>query len=216
VARVGALLLSLLLSVGAYAAEITGEVKTQGAKRAGATFVYAEPLEPRAVRPGRFTMKQWEKEITPHVLVIPAGSTVDFPNQDPIFHNVFSRSRPGEFDLGLYRAGASKSVTFSSVNTYRVFCNIHPQMTAVIQVVPTSYIAEVDKSGHYRLEAPAGKYRVTAWSERAAQPSSVEVTVASAGATVPALTLDESKYVELPHKNKYGQDYPATYDGAKH
>src|SRR5438105_4984429 len=129
----------LLLVCSAHAAEITGEVKTQGTKRGGATFVYAEALEAKPVRPGRFTMKQWEKELTPHVLVIPAGSTVDFPNQDPIFHNVFSRSRPGEFDLGLYRAGASKSVTFSSANTYRVFCNIHPQMTAVIQVVPTSY-----------------------------------------------------------------------------
>src|SRR5256885_2267973 len=95
----------LLLVCFAHAAEITGEVKTPGTKRSGATFIYAEPVEPKPVRPGRFTMKQWEKELTPHVLVIPAGSTIDFPNQDPIFHNVFSRSRPGEFDLGLYRAG---------------------------------------------------------------------------------------------------------------
>ena len=192
----------LVLAVAAQAAEIAGTVKVVGRKGEVPTYVYAEPLEGgAAAKPGRFTMKQLNKQITPHVLVIPVGSTVDFDNQDPILHNIFTKQKPGEFDLGLYKT--SKPVTFKTANTYRVFCNIHPEMTAVIHVVPTSYIAEVGADGRYKLEVPAGKYRVTAWSERAAPA----VAEAAAGGAGPALTLDESRYVELPHKNKFGKDY---------
>lgn len=193
----------LFLSVAAQAAEIAGTVQAAGRKGAVPTYVWAEPLEGKApANPGRFTMKQVNKQITPRVLVIPVGSTVNFDNQDPILHNIFSKTKPGEFDLGLYKT--SKPVTFKTANTYRVFCNIHPEMTAVIVVAPTAYIAEVDAGGRYKLEVPAGKYRVTAWSERAAAAVSAE---AAAGGAGPALTLDESKYVELPHKNKFGKDY---------
>lgn len=193
----------LLAAAVAPAAELKGEVKAAGRNGSVPTYVYAEPLGGgAAVKPGHFTMKQVNKQLTPHVLVVPAGSTVDFSNEDPIMHNIFSKTKPGDFDLGLYKT--SKPVVFKSSNTYRVFCNIHPEMTGVILVVPTSYIAEVDATGHYRLELPAGKYRVTAWSERATAPVTAE---AAAGGSPPPLTLDESKYVELPHKNKFGKDY---------
>jgi plastocyanin len=195
----------LLLVAAAHAAELAGEVKVTGRNGSVPTYVYAEPLGgAAAVKPGHFTMKQANKELTPHVLVVPVGSTVDFDNQDPILHNIFSKTKPGEFDLGLYKT--SKPVVFAHASVYRVFCNIHPEMTAVILVVATSYIAEADGSGRYRLDLPAGKYRVTAWSERAAAPATAEVTVGGSG-NPPALTLDESKYVELPHKNKFGKDY---------
>lgn len=193
----------LLAAAAAQAAELKGEVKVVGRSAAVPTYVWAEPLGGgAAVKPGRFTMKQVNKDFTPHVLVVPVGSTVDFSNEDTVLHNIFTKTKPGEFDLGLYKT--SKPVTFKTANTYRVFCNIHPAMTAVILVVPTSHIAEVDAKGHYRLDVPAGKYRVTAWSERAAAPVTVE---AAAGGNAPALTLDESKYLELPHKNKFGKDY---------
>jgi plastocyanin len=204
-----------LLAGAAPAAQVTGQVKIvgQGKRSPARTVVYAESLTgSAAVRPGRFKLTQQNKSFAPRVLAVPAGSTVDFPNLDPIFHNVFSMSRPGAFDLGLYRAGASKSRVFSEPATYRVFCNIHPQMTAVILVLPTSHIVQMDGGGSYRLELPPGRYRLTAWSERA-QPATAEVTVADAAAAMPDLTLDESKYVELPHKNKFGQDYSKTaYD----
>ena len=188
------------------AAELKGEVKVAGRNGSVPTYVYAEPLGGGApVKPGHFTMKQVNKELRPHVLVVPVGSTVDFSNEDTVMHNIFSLTKPGAFDLGLYKT--SKPVVLKNANTYRVFCNIHPQMTGVIVVVPTSYIAEVDANGHYRLELPAGKYRVTAWSERAAAPATVPVTVAGSTASAPELALDESKYVELPHKNKFGKDY---------
>ena len=82
------------------------------------------------IPPHRYVMEQKDKHFKPHVLAIPVGAAVDFPNHDPIFHNVFSLSGPQPFDLGLYRAGESRPRTFTTPGTYRVFCNIHPQMTA--------------------------------------------------------------------------------------
>jgi len=198
--------------------DVTGRIRVTG-RPAGAsvtTIVYAEPLDGRApARPRRAKLVQHNKSFEPHVVALPAGSTVDFPNQDLIFHNVFSLSPPMPFDLGLYRAGASKSRVFAEPATYRVFCNIHPQMTAILLVLPTPFIADVDAAGAYKLAVPRGRYRVTVWSERG-KPVSTEITVGAGGATVPELTLDESGYVELPHKNKYGQDYTSSaYDPTK-
>lgn len=210
-----------LLAIGVPAATsrgvatIRGEVtltdgaagKTQPGARA---VVYAEPLDGVAPkRPGRFTLTQKGKAFSPRLLVVPVGSTVDFPNEDLIFHNVFSLSTPAPFDLGLYRAGASKSRTFAQAGLYRVFCNIHPQMTALIAVVPTSHMATTDAAGAFSLELPAGRYRVTAVSERGAvgaQPQ--QVNAGETGAESVTLLVDESQ-VPVKHKNKFGQDYAA-------
>lgn len=198
----------------AYAHEVTGKATAIGRTDTSVkTIVYAERLD-ASVRPRakKATLSQKSKSFTPHIVAVPAGSTVDFPNLDPVFHNVFSLSAPAPFDLGLYRAGASKTKQFMQAATYRVFCNIHPEMTAVLLVLPTDLITEADSGGMWRLDLPPGRYRITAWSERS-QPATVEITVGSGPLTVPELSLDESKFVELPHKNKLGQDYPkAPYD----
>lgn len=179
------------------------------------TVVYAVSLDgPTPTRPGHYRLAQKNKSFVPHILPIPAGSTVDFPNEDPIFHNVFSLAHPGPFDMGLYRAGASKSHVFPQPATYNVFCNIHPQMSAVILVLPTSFITETDNSGNYRLNLPPGHYRVTAWAE-ASTPVTTQVEVSNAPATVAELTLDVLTVQVPPHKNKYGQDYSETYDPMK-
>ncbi len=200
-------------------AEVSGRVVAVGRPNSArvTAIVYLELLDGHTpVRPGHYQLAQKNKSFVPNVLAIPAGSTVDFPNQDPIFHNVFSKSSPAPFDLGLYRAGASKSRVFAQPAVYRIFCNIHSEMTAVILVLPTSYITQADASGAYRLDIPPGKYRVTAWSERA-QPASVEITVAGSSVPAPQLTLDESHYVAVPHLNKFGLPYPATeYDPLNH
>ncbi len=191
---------------------VSGRVRVSGraAGTVSPTVVYAQPLDGTpAVQPRRATLKQINKSFQPRVVVVPTGSTIEFPNADPIFHNVFSLSPPQQFDLGLYRSGASKSQVFKEPAVYRVFCNIHPQMAAVILVVPTSYIAEVDAAGNYKLDLPAGRYRVTAWSERA-DPVSVEATISAAAAALPDLTLDETKPVSTVHTNKFGQEYPKT------
>jgi len=152
------------------------------------------------------TLTQKDKAFRPRVLVVPMGSTVEFPNLDAIFHNVFSLSAPAPFDLGLYRGGASKRRVFSEPATYRVFCNIHPQMTALLAVVPSPYFALAER-GAFRLDVPAGAYRVTVFSERAA-PVTADVRVGAGGTTAPDVTLDESRFVPTDHTNKYGQPYP--------
>jgi len=209
-------LLIAWFAISAAGVEVTGKVQTigRGNRTPAITIVYAESLDGQtAAKPGRYKLAQKDKAFSPRILAVPVGSTVDFPNHDPIFHNVFSLSRPAPFDLGLYEAGTSKSRTFREPAIYRVFCNIHPQMTAVILVLPTSFITEAASSGSYRFDLPPGRYRITAWSERA-QPASAEVTVPASGlAAVPGLSLDESKFVELRHQNKYGLDYPkSAYD----
>jgi plastocyanin len=212
------LILAALACPPAAGSEITGKVRVMGrAPRAEVTtIVYAERLDSRIpAGPKHFKLLQKNKSFSPRVLAVPTGSSVEFTNQDLIFHNVFSLSPPGPFDLGLYRAGQSKTRTFGEPALYRVFCNIHPQMTALILVVPTPYIAEADAAGAYRLDLPPGRYRLTAWSERAKE-AIADVTVSSEATTAPDLALDESKFVELPHKNKYGEEYPkAAYEDKK-
>ncbi len=197
------------------AATVTGhvDVKTAAGTSVTSSVVYAEPLDRAApLRPVTARIVQKEKGFSPQVLVVPVGSTVEFPNLDPIFHNVFSLSPPAPFDLGLYRAGEVKQRTFTQTGGYRVFCNIHPQMTALIVVAPTPYVTMTGADGRYSFDLPAGIYRVTARSDRAA-PVSVEMTVGPGAAAVPELTLDESRYVASAHKNKFGQDYPVgTYE----
>lgn len=195
----------------ALAGPLSGMVLTTTAAgaRAATVVVYAEPMDvapPR--RPGRFRMEQKEKTFRPPVLAIPVGSTVDFPNDDPIFHNVFSLSSPEPFDLGLYRSGESRSRTFTAAAAYRVFCNIHPQMSALIVVVPTPYVTLAGSDGRYVLDLPPGRYRVTALSDRARAVTAEVVSTAGASAA-PDLALDESAWVAIPHRNKHGQEYPA-------
>jgi plastocyanin len=193
------------------AGSVTGIVRstTRAGTTAATAVVYAEPVDTAAARtPRRLILAQKNKTFQPRVLAAPLGSTVDFPNNDGLYHNVFSLSGPQPFDLGLYRAGDSRSRTFTAPGIYRVFCNIHPQMSAVIVVAPTSFIAVAGPDGRYTLDLPPGRFRVTATSERAS-PVSVEISSTQGASSVPDMTLDESSWVLTPHKNKFGKDYPA-------
>jgi plastocyanin len=199
------------LAVQVEAGTLGGVVTTRTAPGATAApvIVYAEPLDAAAPRrPGTFTLTQKHRAFSPPVLAVPVGSTIDFPNADPVFHNVFSLSPPEPFDLGLYRSGASKTRTFTRAGTYRVFCNIHPEMTAFVVVVPTPWVTLAAGDGRFTLDLPPGRYRLTALSERA-RPAQAEVTVGPGATAAPPLALDESAFVAAPHRNKHGQDYPA-------
>lgn len=204
----------VVLATGSSLAEagpVTGTIRTltREGTAASAALVYAEPLDaPVPKRAATFTLTQKDKTFRPQILAVPVGSTVDFPNEDPIFHNVFSLSWPQPFDLGLYRAGATRSRTFTQAGEYRVFCNIHPQMTALILVVGTPYVTRPGADGKFVLDLPPGRYRLTAVSSRA-KPATSEVTSTTGTVDAPALTLDESTWVETRHKNKHGQEYPA-------
>jgi plastocyanin len=201
----------LMAATPAGAGPVSGVVRTVA--RAGVApataVVYAEAIDAAAARASRrFTLAQKNKTFQPRVLAVPVGSTVDFPNNDGIFHNVFSLSGPQPFDLGLYRAGETRMRTFTAPGTYRVFCNIHPQMTAMIVVAPGGFTALATPDGRFTLDLPPGRYRVTALSERAS-PVSVEATSTMGASTMPELTLDESAWAFAQHKNKFGKDYPA-------
>jgi plastocyanin len=200
-----------LSAVTAHAGPVSGTVRTltrQGAAPSP-VVVYAEPIESAAPRrSGKLTLSQKNKAFQPRVLAVPVGSTVEFPNNDQIFHNVFSLSAPQPFDLGLYRAGQTRERTFTAAGTYRVFCNIHPQMTALVVVVPTPYTTLAGADGRYVLDLPPGRYRLTAMSERAA-PVSAEITSAAGATAAQELVVDESAWVLAPHKNKFGQEYPS-------
>jgi plastocyanin len=116
--------------------------------------------------PARAVLDQRNETFVPHVLAITTGTTVDFPNSDRIYHNVFSFSKTRTFDLGRYAAGRSKSVRFDRPGIVRVFCEIHSHMNAFILVFNHPYFALTGQDGRYRIEnVPPGSYRVVAWNE---------------------------------------------------
>jgi plastocyanin len=179
---------------------------------ANETLVWLEPAG-RAMRkpPQTFQMMTRGKALVPHVLAIPAGSTVEFPNDDPISHNLFSLSTGNTFDLGLYRRGAGKSHKFDTPGVVNVYCNVHPNMSAVIHVMSTPYYTFADAAGNYALtDIPPGKYHLVAWNEQGGQTTSdVEVSNAGAVSGALALTLDSRNYRITQHMDKNGKPYQA-------
>jgi plastocyanin len=127
--------------------------------------------------PGHVTMDQRNETFVPHVLAITVGTTVDFPNTDRIYHNVFSLSKIARFDLGRYAAGRSKSVRFDKPGIVRVFCDIHSHMNAFILVFSHPFFAVTEPDGRYHIDnVPPGTYSVIAWNEGvASEPRPVTV-----------------------------------------
>jgi plastocyanin len=115
---------------------------------------------------GHAVMDQRNESFVPHVLAITTGTTVDFPNSDRLYHNVFSLSKPKTFDLGRYAAGHSKSIRFDRPGIVRVFCDIHSHMNAYILVFSHPFFALTDSDGRYRIDnVPSGTYGIFAWNE---------------------------------------------------
>jgi len=115
---------------------------------------------------GHAVMDQRNETFVPHVLAIMTGTTVDFPNSDKFYHNVFSLSKTRQFDLGRYAAGNSRPIRFDRAGIVRVFCDIHSHMNAYILVFSHPFYAMTDTDGRYRIEnVPPGSYSVVAWNE---------------------------------------------------
>ena len=157
-----------------------------------------------------FRMAQKDKRFVPSLLVLPVGSMVDFPNLDPWFHNVFSLYRGKRFDLGLYQAGAQKSVRFDKPGVSYLFCNIHPAMSAAIIAVESRRYGVSDARGHVVISGvPEGKYELHVWHENAtpeALKAAERFVEIGDKRTLPAITLAVQP-ASSSHKNKYGKDY---------
>jgi plastocyanin len=160
----------------------------------------------------RITLLQKNKRFDPHVLVVEVGTLVDFPNRDPFFHNVFSLFDGKRFDLGLYEAGSTRSVHLDRPGVCYIFCNIHPEMSAVIVVVNSPYFAVSNASGEFEIpNVPAGRYRLNVWAEHCDPKTlatlSRELTIGDENALLGTIALERSRQVVTTHSNKYGKDY---------
>jgi plastocyanin len=204
------------------AATVNGSVRLLNAGKAtshgdySGVVAWLEPVSGTGapLQLGQFQMAQKKKHFTPPILAIPVGSSVSFPNFDPIYHNAFSNFAGQVFDVGLYPPGGDQKVRFSRPGIVRVFCNIHPTMSAVIVVVDTPYMAVSDPAGSFHIDnVNPGEYRFHVFHERATEQtlSGFEraLTVGGEPVSVPAIEISERDYVPVPHKNKYGKDYPA-------
>src|SRR5580700_9605353 len=157
-------------------------------------------------------MVQRNKSFQPRILVVPAGSMVEFPNRDPFFHNVFSLFEGKRFDLGLYEAGTTRMVRFDRPGISYIFCNIHPEMSAVVITIATPFYAISSGDGLLSLAGvPYGRYILHIWSEgmgpENAQPLTHEITIGENALSLGVIRVPAANGEHIAHKNKYGRDY---------
>jgi plastocyanin len=215
----------VMLAVQAYANDVTVTARvawTEEKSRSVAgnnlanVVLWLVPLD-RASQPVALVPKetprlvQRNKSFEPHIQVVPVGSVVEFPNRDPFFHNVFSLFEGKRFDLGLYEAGTAKDVRFDKAGISYIFCNIHPEMSAVVIALPTPYFGVSDRRGQIVVEhVPTGRYALHMWYE-AALPEEInamtrQILVSENSSTLGVLRLTRAAAPQN-HKNKYGKDY---------
>jgi plastocyanin len=161
----------------------------------------------------QYALIQKGKKFSPHVLVVPTGSSVDFPNLDPFFHNVFSLFNGKRFDLGLYEAHTHRTVQFDREGVSYIFCNIHPEMGAVIVTISTPYYGISKPDGTVILHnVPPGSYRLSVWAENVdnehlnALSRVVEITPQSH--QLGTFQLSTIGDMMSHHRNKFGENYP--------
>jgi plastocyanin len=155
---------------------------------------------------------QKDKQFSPHMVTVTAGTTIEFPNRDPFFHDVFSIYHGKPFDLGLYESGTIRKVRFSETGVSYIFCNIHPEMSAVVVALSTPHFAVSTKDGGFQIShVPPGRYKLELWyelasdSEMASLSREFEITT---GSNVLSPMILHSTDAPHDHVNKYGETYP--------
>ena len=159
-----------------------------------------------------YTLAQKNKQFTPHILVVPTGSSVNFPNLDPFFHNVFSLFDGKRFDLGLYEAHTRRVVQFDREGVSYIFCNIHPEMGAVVVSLSTPYYGVSTEEGTVVLhDVPPGSYRLNVWAENVGRDLlnalSRTVEISGRDSQLGTLELQTSGDIMNHHENKFGESY---------
>jgi plastocyanin len=175
----------LLVAVAARAGEVRGRVLDAGGEGLPVAVVFASDLPPPA-HPPAAVMDQVHKQFVPHLLVVPVGTEVRFPNHDQIHHHVYSFSRARSFELPLYKGEAAPPVTFDAPGVVKIGCNIHDWMSAVILVVPSAHATRTGDDGSFVLDLPPGTHRLVAWHEHAEtslDETAQQVVVGTAAAT---------------------------------
>jgi len=187
--------------------------------RAGNVVLWLTPLgvampvsSPTAQGSDRPRLVQKNKSFEPHVLVVPVGSSVEFPNRDPFFHNVFSLFEGKRFDLGLYEAGSTRNVVFDKPGISYIFCNIHSEMSAVVISVSSPYYGISDAHGRVAIpHVPSGRYTLRIWYEDTLPEElnslTREVTISQDASSLGAMRLPATN-MPPGHTNMYGRDYP--------
>jgi hemoglobin len=186
--------------------KLTGTLKVDGANLSGMGVVMLTPKGGGAKKRSakQRVIEQRDKQFAPHVMAVPVGSTVSFPNFDAIFHNVFSLSKAKPFDLGMFKSGESRDVKFDKAGIIRLGCNIHANMSAYLIVVAAPHYVVVDSDGGFAFKSlKPGKYKVEAWSEQSSEPTVSEVTIKEGDNTV-ALDI-KGGAVMGPGDDKFGQ-----------
>ena len=179
--------------------------KAKGDKKG--VVVYLENVPGTPPKPkNNAVIRQREKQFDPPLTIVVKGTTIDFPNEDKIFHNVFSVSRPARFDLGLYKSGTAKSVEMKRSGTVDVYCNIHPEMIAKVKVLDNAYYTITATDGKFEIQnVPAGEYPIVAWLPSGDEVKGTVVVKAGESADV-KLELSEVAKKDT-HTRKDGTPY---------
>lgn len=166
-------------AVLAGAGAVKGTVRSDGGPVLEAVVLLEGPALAAGSGAPHAVIDQRHETFVPHVLAVPVGTTVDFPNHDPMLHNVYSASPAKKFDLGMYGAGETKSVTFDTPGVVRIGCNVHPKMEAFVVVHENPYAAVSDRTGTYTVaNVPEGSYELRVWHATLAEKR-VPVTIRS-------------------------------------
>jgi plastocyanin len=186
---------------------VSGTVSGGGAQGPGGAVVWLKRANGETPRPSPAhgkVISQQGKTFVPRVLVVPVGSKVAFRNDDPIFHNIFSLSKPNEFDTGLYKQGATYTQTFRHPGAVQLLCNIHASMLGFVVVVDTPYYAQSDATGAFTIKGvPPGDYQLEIWHEAAVKPTFEHISVGAGGLHGLALRVGGDKHAPqfLPDKS---------------
>jgi plastocyanin len=220
--RIAQILLSFAIlgsMAGAQELTVTGHVKLTenelNENSSKSVVIWLRPLGAQAMRPlvpnRPLRLTQHNKTFEPHLLVVPVGAVVEFPNRDPFFHNVFSLFEGKRFDLGLYEAGTSREVSFDRPGISYIFCNIHAEMSAVIVALDTPYYGISSRRGEITIpNVPPGHYTLQAWAETALPENlsrlTREVSLSKASSNLGLMEINVGG-ISTAHKNKFGLDY---------